>query len=182
VDRRALLQALGATAALAAIPRSAEAADALVRQLHERLAQPRTFRTLSAAQQALVTRVADLVIPRTDTPGANDVGVPALIDLLLTEWYDAGESQALLANVDAIDAAARDLGATSFVALAPSAQVALLGELDARRADKTGAAAGFRELKALTVFGYFTSERVTRDILQTRMVFPRYQGDAPVGA
>lgn len=182
MDRRSLLQALGTTAALAAIPRSAEAADALVRQLHERLAQPRAFRTLSAAQQALVTRVVDLVIPRTDTPGALDVEVPALIDLLLTEWYDATESRALLANVDAIDAAARGRGAASFVALAPSAQVGLLTELDARREEKEGAAAGFRDLKTLTVFGYFTSERVTKDILQTRMVFPRYQGDAPVGS
>ncbi|MBL8961226.1 MAG: gluconate 2-dehydrogenase subunit 3 family protein [Gemmatimonadetes bacterium] len=182
MDRRSLLQALGATAALAAIPRTAEAADALVRQLHERLAQPRAFRTLSAAQQALVARVADLVIPRTDTPGALDVEVPALIDLLLTEWYDASESRTLLADVDAIDAAARGRGAASFVALAPAAQVALLEALDARRTDTSGAAAGFRELKALTVFGYFTSERVTKDILQVRMVFPRYQGDAPVGA
>jgi hypothetical protein len=182
MDRRTLLHALGATAALAAIPRSAEAADALVRQLREKLAQAHAFRTLSAAQQALVERVADLVIPRTDTPGALDVEVPALIDLLLTEWFTEEESQALLRKVDAIDAAARDLGATSFVALAPAAQMALLTELDARRDEKEGAAAGFRELKSLTVFGYFTSERVTKEILKTRMSFPRYQGDALVEA
>lgn len=186
MDRRSLLQSLGAAAAMAAIPRSAEAADALVEQLHEqlheKLAQTRGFRTLSVAQGALVTRVADMVIPRTDTPGAIDVNVPALIDLLLTEWFDAEESRTLLRNLDAIDVAARELGAASFVALAPTAQVALLTDLDARRSEKDGAAAGFRELKSLTVFGYFTSKRVSTEILQTRMHFSRYQGDAPVNA
>lgn len=182
MDRRTLLHTLGATTALAAIPRSVEAADALVSRLHEGLAQQRNNRTLSRAQQALVERVADLVIPRTDTPGAIDVQVPALIDLLLTEWFTTDESRALLSNIDAIDTAARSRGAASFTALAPAAQATLLSELDARRDEKEGAAAGFRELKSLTAFGYFTSERVTKDVLRTRMSFARYQGDAPVGA
>lgn len=144
-------------------------------------AQP-GYRTLNAAQQGLVARIVDHVIPRTDTPGALDVKVPQLIDLLLTEWYESSERDTMLANIVAIDQRARGLGATSFTALSEKDQVVLLTDLDRDRETTTGASAGFRALKSLTVFGYFTSELVTKDILQVRMVFPRYQGDASVSA
>lgn len=180
MDRRALLHALGATAALGFIPRSAEGAEAFVNGLRRAAAGQPGFRTLTPAQQGLVARVADLVLPRTDTPGALDVGVPALIDLLLTEWYDAKDRDAFLAGIDAMEERGRRAGGPSFTGLAEAQQVTLLRELDADRQAKAGAAFGFRELKALVIFGYFTSERVTKDILQERMVFPRYQGDAVV--
>ncbi len=164
------------------VPRSAEGASAFVARLQAAVAAQPGYRTLNVTQQVLVARIADHVIPRTDTPGALDVKVPQLIDLLLTEWYDSSERDAMLANIVAIDQRARDLGVASFTALSEKDQVALLTDLDRDRAAPASAAAGFRALKSLTVFGYFTSELVTKDILQVRMVFPRYQGDAPVSA
>ncbi len=40
----------------------------------------------SAAEFALITRLSDLIIPRTETPGALDVGVPAMMDGLMAGW------------------------------------------------------------------------------------------------
>lgn len=176
MDRRELIRMLGATAALGMVP---SAAAATVQGLHAAVQQGRGFRTLTTAQQALVSRVADLVIPRTDTPGALDVRVPEFIDLLLTEWYDESDARKLLDDVIAIDAAARERGAASFVAMSVAQQVELLRALDAASTETSGAAAGFRQLKSLTVSGYFSSERVTKEVLRTRTYFSRYQGDAP---
>lgn len=182
MDRRDLLHALGATAALAFVPRSADGASAFIERLNQHAAQPRAFRTLTAPQQSLITRVCDLIIPRTDTPGALDVKVPELIDLLLTEWYDPPDRQAFLANADLVNRVESERGVITFAELPAGQQSQILTALDARREEKTGVPAWFREVKSLTVLGYFTSERVTKDILQTRMVFPRYQGDAPVAS
>ena len=44
-------------------------------------------------EMAVVSRVADLLLPRTETPGALDVQVPALLDRLMTEWASS-ETQA----------------------------------------------------------------------------------------
>jgi gluconate 2-dehydrogenase gamma chain len=42
---------------------------------------------LTEDQAALVTQVADVIIPKTDTPGAKDAGVPSFIDLMLKDVY-----------------------------------------------------------------------------------------------
>ncbi|HBY00058.1 MAG TPA: hypothetical protein DEG93_06835, partial [Gammaproteobacteria bacterium] len=44
------------------------------------------MRFYSDQELALVSRISDLIIPRTDTPGALDVKVPGFLDSLMTEW------------------------------------------------------------------------------------------------
>ena len=41
---------------------------------------------LSAPQFATVRAIAERILPKTDTPGANDVGVPAFIDLMYGKY------------------------------------------------------------------------------------------------
>jgi hypothetical protein len=48
------------------------------------------------------------------------------------------------------------------------------------RAAKAGAGHAFGRIKSLTVFGYFTSQVVQRDVLKTPMAFASYIGCAPV--
>src|SRR3954464_8897339 len=50
---------------------------------------------LAPEQSAIVSAVADRILPRTDTPGAVDVGVPAFIDLLYGEYMTSPERQLL---------------------------------------------------------------------------------------
>ena len=55
-------------------------------------------------EMAVLSRVSDLLLPRTETPGALDVQVPAVLDRLLTEWASRerqAEHRALLATLDA---------------------------------------------------------------------------------
>jgi hypothetical protein len=98
--------------------------------------------------------------------------VPEFIDLILTEWMSDGERAAFLDGLAAIDAKA-------FARVSPARKEELLTSLDAVRADATGAGHTFGRLKALTVYGYFTSPLVQRDILKMRMFFDGYHGDVP---
>ena len=176
--RREALQYLGAAVALQFIPRNAQAAIKLGEQIHRRLGDV-PFRTLNPDQRKLVTQIAEMIIPETDTPGATSVKVPEFIDLILTEWATDEEKAAFLAGLADIDVQAAAMGSPRFVDLAEAKRGEFLTGLDAKRPATAGAAHAFERLKALTVYGYFTSEPVQVDILKTQMFFNGYDGNVP---
>jgi hypothetical protein len=176
--RREVVSFLGAALALPFLPRNAETAIRLGESLHRRIGDV-PFRTLNREQQALVTTIAEMIIPETDTPGATSVKVPEFIDLILTEWASDEERATFLAGLADIDAHAAALGTARFVDMAPAGRLELFTTLDVKRTDKTGAGHAVVRLKTLTVYGYFTSRVVQQDILKTRMFFNGYDGNVP---
>src|SRR6476619_3352906 len=131
--RREVVRFLGAALALPFLPRGAEAAIELGEQIHRRIGDV-PFRTLNPAQQRLVTQIAEMIIPETDTPGATSVRVPEFIDLILTEWASDEEKAAFLAGLADIDVqAAAAGGAPKFVELAEAKRGDFLTGLDAKR-------------------------------------------------
>ncbi len=64
-------------------------------------------RALTPEQGDVVAAIADQIIPRTDTPGARDVGVHRFIDTMLAEYYSTDERSAFLAGLADVDARAR---------------------------------------------------------------------------
>jgi hypothetical protein len=176
--RREVVRFLGAALALPFLPSGAEAAIELGESIHRRLGDV-PFRTLNREQQALVTTIAEMIIPETDTPGAKSVKVPEFIDLILTEWASEDEKAAFLAGLTDIDTRAVALGTPRFVDMPAARKVELLTLLDAARADKTGPGLAFARIKALTVYGYFTSKPVEQDVLKVRIFFNGYEGNVP---
>jgi hypothetical protein len=173
MHRRQVVRYLGAALALPFLPRNAEAAIELGEALHLRLlGEEVPFRTLNARQQALVAEIAEFIIPKTDTPGATDVMVAEFVDLIATEWMSDDERAGFLAGLNDIDT-------KGFANLSRDQKVALLTTLDKARNDKSGAGHAFGRLKALTVYGYFTSALVQQDILKTKVMFDGYQGNVP---
>src|SRR6202171_2699602 len=146
MQRREVVRFLGAALALPFLPRGAEAAIQLGKSLHERLGDV-PFRTLNRDQQALVTSIAEMIIPETDTPGATSVKVPEFIDLILTERASDDEKAAFLAGLRDIDVRASAMGPTRFVDLPPAKKIELMTALDSARGDKAGAGLAFGRLK-----------------------------------
>jgi hypothetical protein len=112
-------------------------------------------RFLSPADFALLSEMAEGMIPKTDTPGAVDAGVPTFIDGLMIDWAGEGARAQLKRAVAAYAAAVRGRGAS------PADRVAALAELDQRSfaAPATDAdAAAYRWLKRMVFLGYRTSE------------------------
>jgi hypothetical protein len=180
MDRREAVRLLGAVAAVPFLPGTAAAASAIAERVHEAIQSGARFRTFNPAQQELVGRLVDAIIPRTETPGALDVRVPEFIDHVVTDWASEPERRALLDGLADIDARARAHGAATFAGLAAARQAGLLRSLDAERAAPSGAGHAFGQVKSLAVYGYFTAETVQRDVLKTQMFFAAFDGCAPV--
>ena len=103
---------------------------------------------LGAEELAVVSRIVDIMIPRTDTPGALDVGVPAFIDGMLKDVYSQDARNRFLQGLRDFDAAARETQHKPFLKLSPPQQKALVQRFqDAAIAEER--AAGERKQKAL---------------------------------
>jgi glucoside 3-dehydrogenase (cytochrome c) hitch-hiker subunit len=174
MERRDVLRALGAATALAFIPR-----DALAIWTRAS-AGPRPTNGLSDAHLALVRAIADEVIPRTDTPGASDVGVPAFVDVIVSENFDDAARATFLAGLDAIDAKARADAGSPLADLAPDERSAVIEAIDAAPDRDADPAKTYWRLKGLVVHGYFTSEPVMKTVLRTPIMPGRFDGAAPV--
>jgi hypothetical protein len=174
MQRRELLRLLGAAASLSVLPPGAD--PFLVgRAVHARTPRGGPA-TLDSAQAALVTRLADRIIPRTDTPGASDVDVTGFIDHLLTAWYPAADRDQFLAGLAAIEARATAAGGVRFVELTEPDQLRLLTALDGATGPDGSAEWAMARIKSLTVFGYFTSERVVKEVIRTPIMPRRFEG------
>jgi hypothetical protein len=177
--RRDLLRAAAAAAALSLAPREAhaQATAAWARLLEPPSARP-TGATLTDTQRATVRTVADAIIPRTETPGANDVNVLGWIEVIVADYYTDSERTALLTGLDAMDALARQLTGQSLAGLSGAPLTTVMDALDAAADRTTPAARGYSRLKGLVVHGYFTSERVQKDVLRTQIMPGRFDGAA----
>ncbi|HEU5154445.1 MAG TPA: gluconate 2-dehydrogenase subunit 3 family protein [Gemmatimonadales bacterium] len=177
MQRRDALRLLGALAALPWLPANAEAALDLGRRVHRRSLRARAG-SLSPEQTELVAMITEMVIPETDTPGAGAVGVTPFIDYLLTEWYPPSERQQFLRGLDDLDRRAQDTYGAAFTTLPEPSRTEYLTMLDGAKGDSGTAEKTFADVKSLTIYGYFTSERVQKEVLKTIVIPGHYEGCA----
>ncbi len=128
--------------------------------------QPKFF---TAPELATVSRLADLIIPKTDTPGAVEAGVPQYIDFVVSA--NTEHQKRCREGIAWIDQHAKKNFSKPFLQLSEAQQIQLLRPLSeaADRAPETIAtadpdrirstgAAFFRVIKNLTADGYYTSQ------------------------
>jgi hypothetical protein len=133
---------------------------------------------LSPAQASLAGAIAERIIPRTDTPGAADVGVPAFIDLLYADFMSPAEQKMLSEGLDGVEAAAKSATGAPFASLPPERQDEILRGI--AKAEEGRDQGFFRLIKSATILGYFTSEQVGRNVLNYDPVPGRYEGCIPI--
>lgn len=130
---------------------------------------------LTPVQFNLCSAVAGTIVPKTDTPGAVEVGVPKLFDGLLRNWASPQHRAVIVGALEAIDTAAREKTPKGFAALSPDERFAFLKAYDAaalkpvpRTGDKPAPSSaigdpsvadpGYAKLKELLVILYYYSE------------------------
>lgn len=183
LTRRAALQVLGAVT-LPAVARGAQPTDREAQAFAARAADrpPSQGALFRADERATVSAIADAVLPRTDTPGALDVGVPAFVELIAAEWMTEPDRLAFREGLAALDAHAVATEGHPWPALDQPAREREAAWAEGSEDRALPAKAAFRRLKGLTVQGWFASERVQTEVLRTVVIPGRYLGCAPLPA
>lgn len=164
--RRSALLRLGALCGLAGAPGLASSAQLLGAVAAANSGGAYEPVLLTRDELQLTAVLAELIIPKTDTPGALAVGAHRTIDHLLKACALAPEQARFKAGLARIEAVALAEGGKRFKALPAARQVALLQALDAGRAPFAAEDQGFfRQLKGYVAFAYYTSEAgATREL------------------
>ncbi len=134
--------------------------------------------SFTAQDVALLDEVADTILPATKTPGAKAAHVGPFMALMVTDTYDEGQQAVFRDGI-------RKLNEASFMTKTPAERLALLEQLDReQKAYMDSRAQGapphyFRQMKELTLFGYFTSEIGCTQAMRYRETPGRFDPCAP---
>ncbi len=140
---------------------------------------------LSADYKSLLAELAEVIIPKTDTPGAKEAGVGPFIELMLKDCYSTLQQEHFQAGLKKVEEESKKLGG-SFVSLSAENKITLMktmrdeakkeSEAVVAKAKQIDTESGltkqeqkkkdevevpvpfFNLLRELTTFGYFTSE------------------------
>lgn len=131
--------------------------------------------SLTENQKRIVAEVAEMIIPKTATPGAKDVGVPAFILMMMQDCYKTPEHKSFtegLINLE--NKQFLSMNAEQRTALLTEVERGAVEEMKAYQVQQTkmgdnedreqmaAQAKGlpfWRLMKELTMLGYFTSEQ-----------------------
>lgn len=180
MNRRDMLLLLAGTATL---PPTKQLL-AMGRAIHKR-ARAGMLRAFTPHQNETVATIAELIIPKTDTPGAREAGVPAFIDVMFADWAEDDQRKMFTAGLANVDDRAREMCGKAFVACSAAEQTQILTDLDAElarlRDTKSDTSRNFfQAMKWLTLMGYYTSEIGSTAELHYRVIPGRYEPCYPI--
>jgi hypothetical protein len=131
------------------------------------------------SQFELLGRIADVMIPETDTPGATGAGVDYFIDLMLDEWASPERQVRFRLGIDALGNALQEDG-TAFVDAPADVQLARLRSLDAQAFEPAAGNSFYQEFKRMVLFAYYSSEAGATLELQYEALIPEYKACEPL--
>ena len=132
----------------------------------------------TAIQREKCSVLTEMIIPRTDTPGAIEAGVPHFVEVMVSDWYTDRERQIFFAGLESLDQYCTQNFEKRFLECSDQQRINALGraeeDIKAYKAEADGMAGEgegsllpgpedegkpfFTKIKELTVLGYYTSE------------------------
>lgn len=174
MDRRELLKVMALTLG---------GSVALPGSVFAKLASPfdeAELKFFSPVQRKLVAELAETIIPRTDTPGAIDAGVPGWIESLVQDCLPEEDQRIILEGLENLEKACETRFGKNFAALETSERIGLLTEME-QEANKTGDGQAFiRQFKELTKVTYACSEAGATQAFEFVFVPGRWEPAIPL--
>ena len=148
------------------------------------------LKLFSEEQRSMVATLAEVISPKTDTPGAIEAGAPAFIEMMAQDWYKDGERKIFFDGLAGLNSYCETQYKKRFIACSAEQRTAALKDAETQaKAYRPPMNLGFlskdvdentpffTKIKELTVLGYFTSEVGSKTELAYNPMPMRYEGD-----
>ncbi len=181
MHRRALLRLLGGASAIATIP--VDELFALGERTHAALStDPSPLGFFDAHQMQTVAAACDRIIPDTETPGAREAECHRFAERIVADHYGTAQQKRFVDGLVDLDQRSSRASQKLFVDQLPTAQDEVLAgvERDARASAQPNATF-WRDLKYLTLYGYYTSRIGIQEELEVEFYPGRFDGCVPIG-
>jgi len=125
--------------------------------------------------EAMLTEIlVDILIPRTETPGASDALVHRFVDEMLDGYFDTSEQKTVRDGL-------KELEETEFSDLSHDKRIEVLQDLSRKDGAGQGSAESFFQImRSTTLLGYFTSEVGATQALTHDPIPGTYEGCIPI--
>ena len=179
-SRRDVLRFLGGVCAIGALtPEQLLAASQVARGRIRAGTSALGF--FNAHQMHTVAAASDRVLPETETPGAIVAECHRFAELIVAEHYPAARQKRFLDGLVALDVRTSRALQKLFVDAEPAEQDAILAALERDTIAAAPAGGSFwRDLKELTLIGFYTSRIGIEDELSVNFFPGAFDGCAPV--
>lgn len=142
---------------------------------------------IDADQENLVTNLTETILPKTDTPGAKDLGINLFVFKMIDDCTTKEQQEKFLAGLKEFDDAADKKYSKSFNELTAAERNAFVKDIEQQAKAKKGDKAEPSKLqefywmvKGQTIFGYTTSKFFMTKEIVYELVPGRYNAMFPV--
>ena len=140
----------------------------------------RTYLFLNPEQDKMVSEIAEIIIPATDSPGAKEARVNEFIDLMLADCYYEKDQRSFIEGLERMEKGSLRKYNKSFLLASTEQRTALL-KLEARPEQNSNDPTRFFQIiKELTLLGYFTSKVGATQALEYDPTPGKFEGCIPL--
>jgi len=143
---------------------------------------PKNGQLLSEHESTVLYSLCETILPKTDTPSAVEVGCHEFVPHQLQHCHSEKQQNDCIHIINTVDIQADKAFSKSFVLLQPSQQQQLLVDFESSSVSTLNEKKQFSFLKALIVFGYFTSELGATKALNYQPVPGGFIGSIPINS
>lgn len=128
-------------------------------------------------QAAIIAEIAETILPKSTTPGAKELAVPQFIDKMVKTTMDEASQKTLLDGLEGFEKEAEATYNKSFLEMSQEERTAYLTKLDKEKPRSGISMWGinlepdapkptfFKIIKELTLFGFYTTEEIGKNVL-----------------
>ncbi len=145
----------------------------------------------NVSQRQIIAAIAEVIIPRTDTPGASDANVAQFIELIVQDWFNDQERAIFWQGLKEFEIKIPEKYGRAFDQLDHAQKLQILEAMEEQAADSSWYEKGnpgrafisdapfICQLKELSIWGFFTSEVGAKQVLRYNPMPTKFEGSYP---
>lgn len=141
---------------------------------------PLTNLKLDSDDETLIAELAETIIPKTDTPGAKEIGAQSFVLNMVDDCYSKKDQERFASGLKDFKKQSKDLLEKSFAEATVSERSKLMEELEKSANGDSDLGYFYKTTKGLTIQAYTGSKYYLTTVQVYELVPGRYNGCVPV--